>query len=82
MRNLDTLQKISKYINKYVSERRNIWVQFEDTNSLTNTYWLFRTKEECEIRLKQIERVLRYLLNKQAELMQQMQQETLKKVMQ
>lgn len=82
MANLDTLQNISKYINTYVSERRDIRNKFKDTNGLTNPYWLFRTEKETNLRLKQIERVLRYLINKQAELMQQVQQETIKQVMQ
>ena len=82
MANLDTLQNISKYINTYVSERRDIRNKFKDTNGLTNPYWLFRTEEETNLRLKQIERVLRYLINKQAEIMQKVQQETIKQVMQ
>lgn len=82
MDKLRTLQNISDYINEYVNERQTMRFNFKDTNSLTNPYWLFHTQEETNLRLKQVERVLRYLLNKQAELMQQVQQDTLKKVMQ
>ena len=82
MNDLEKLEKVTDYIGVYTDERKNIRQQFNDTNTITNSFWYFNTPDSCKKRLNQIQRVLRYLLNKQAEIMQDMQRKTIKKVMQ
>lgn len=82
MDKLEKLEKVTDYIGVYINERKNIREQFNDTNTITNSFWYFNTPNSCKKRLNQIERVLRYLINKQAEIMQDLQRETIQKVMQ
>lgn len=77
MKRINNLYKIQDLIEQLVDEKREILSQLEDTNAMTNTYWLYRNVEEAKLRLKTIEIELRGCIDIQAEQMQKLQQETI-----
>ena len=74
---IDNLSKIQNLIFELLIEKREILSQLEDTNAMTNLYWLYRNVEEAKLRLNTIEIELRGCIDIQAEQMQKMQQETI-----
>jgi hypothetical protein len=82
MDKLEFLQVVEGRVNDLVTEREELRKNFADTNPMTNSYWMHRKPEEATSRLKCIEVDLAGLLHTQAEKMQEIQRETLKKVMQ
>lgn len=74
---INNLINIHNLIYELIAEKKEILSQLEDTNAMTNLYWLYRNVEESKQRLKTIEIELRGCIDIQAEQMQKMQQETI-----
>lgn len=74
----EDLQNIDNMIDIYV-EQKILIIRFLNTHQ--NAYWNKEHIQEAKFRLNQIERLFKYLLKKQAEIMQTIQQQTINQIL-